>query len=120
MPTNQQAVKKAKQKIDQARRDGATELDLSCEYGAKDSEKLTELPESLDHVGKIRVFLDDEELEDLVVLDPQWLTNRVARVLRNEVEADGERRQVCKLAILTPRQRKTFWPEEDLPTGDGR
>lgn len=47
MPTNQQAFERAKQKIDQARRDGDTELDLSCRYDAKDSEKLTELPESL-------------------------------------------------------------------------
>ncbi len=41
------AYRSAEQKIDKARRSGATELDLSQKYGTKDSEKLAELPDSL-------------------------------------------------------------------------
>ena len=39
--------KAAQKKIQEAERTGATELDLSREYDAEDSDKLTELPESL-------------------------------------------------------------------------
>lgn len=42
-----EAYREAKQKIEAARRSGATELDLSQRYNAKDSEKLSESPESL-------------------------------------------------------------------------
>ena len=51
-----EAYRKAEQKIEQARRDGATELDLSCRYNAKDSEKLTELPESLGQLTQLQTL----------------------------------------------------------------
>ena len=41
------ALQDAEKKIDEALRSGATEFDLSCNYDAKGSEKLTELPEWL-------------------------------------------------------------------------
>ena len=46
MPKDQ-AYQQAEQKIAEALTSRATELDLSQKYNAKDSEKLTELPESL-------------------------------------------------------------------------
>ncbi len=42
-----EAYRKAEKKIEEARRSGATKLDLNQSYGAEDSEKLTELPDSL-------------------------------------------------------------------------
>ena len=47
------AYKKAEKKIEEALRTGATELDLSCSYDAKDSERLTELPESLGRLTQL-------------------------------------------------------------------
>ena len=47
MPTNQQAFEKAKQKIEQTRRDGATELDLS-------SMGLSEIPESIGQLSELQ------------------------------------------------------------------
>ncbi|MCA9930990.1 MAG: hypothetical protein KC419_21040, partial [Anaerolineales bacterium] len=42
-----EAYREAEQKIEEARRAGATKLDLSSSYSAPDEKKLTELPESL-------------------------------------------------------------------------
>jgi Leucine-rich repeat (LRR) protein len=42
-----EAYREAEQEIEKARRSGATEFELRQSYHAKDSEKLTELPESL-------------------------------------------------------------------------
>jgi internalin A len=78
---------------------------------AADSREL--LSRALDGMGKIRVFLDDEELRDVVVLDPQWLTNRIARVLKNE---DQHGKAICRHAILHRVHWSVFWPEEDEAT----
>jgi hypothetical protein len=48
------AYEKANQKIEEARRTGATELDLSCDWDAKDSQKLAELPESLGRLTRLQ------------------------------------------------------------------
>ncbi|MHC4395559.1 MAG: leucine-rich repeat domain-containing protein [Planctomycetota bacterium] len=71
------------------------------------------LAKALDGMGKIKIFLDDDQLKDAVVLDPQWLTNRIARVLKNE---DKNKKAICKYAILEKRHWKTFWPDEDEET----
>ncbi|MDM8521039.1 hypothetical protein QUF64_13405 [Anaerolineales bacterium HSG6] len=47
------AYREAEKRIEQARHSGATELDLSAEWGAKD-EKLTELPESLGQLTQLQ------------------------------------------------------------------
>ncbi|MEM8642951.1 MAG: COR domain-containing protein [Cyanobacteria bacterium P01_G01_bin.54] len=49
-----EAYHAAERKIAEALRTGATELDLSCRYDAKDSEKLTELPELLDQLTQLQ------------------------------------------------------------------
>jgi Leucine-rich repeat (LRR) protein len=51
---NTEPYKKAEAKIAAALRDGAIELDLSCKFGADDSEKLTELPESLSQLTQLQ------------------------------------------------------------------
>ena len=50
------AYRKAEEKIEGALRTGATELNLICEYGAKDSEKLTELPEALGQLTQLQTL----------------------------------------------------------------
>lgn len=49
-----QAYYAAEKKIEEARRSGARELDLSQRYDAKDSDKLTELPESLGQLTQLQ------------------------------------------------------------------
>ena len=71
------------------------------------------LTRALDGMGKIRAFLDDEELRDTVVLDPQWLTSRIAKVLKNEDE-DGK--AICKYAILRRKHWGVFWSGEEEET----
>jgi len=65
-----EAYRNAEQKIEEARRSGAKELDLSARYDAKDSEKLTELPESLGHLTQLqKLVLAYNQLTAL----PEWL-----------------------------------------------
>jgi len=45
-----EAYRKAEQKIEEAGRSGAKKLDLSVQFRADDSERLTELPESLNQL----------------------------------------------------------------------
>src|ERR1051325_3800014 len=49
-----EAYKRAEQKIEEARRSRARKLDLSVGFGVKNSEKLTELPESLGQLTQLR------------------------------------------------------------------
>jgi internalin A len=49
-----EAYRIAEQKIEEARRLVATELDLSVSYGASESERLTELPESLGRLTQLQ------------------------------------------------------------------
>src|SRR6185503_12221039 len=49
-----EAYRKAEEKIEEARRSGARELDLSCGYGRPDTEKLSEWPESLYQLTELR------------------------------------------------------------------
>ena len=60
------AYRKAEKKIEQARQHRATELDLSCDYKAEDSEKLTELPESLGRFTQLQTLnLENNQLTAL-------------------------------------------------------
>ncbi|MHC4880073.1 MAG: leucine-rich repeat domain-containing protein [Planctomycetota bacterium] len=56
MTENQQAFDNAVKKIEQARRDGATELDLSWKWNSEGSGKLTELPESLGQLTQLQTL----------------------------------------------------------------
>ena len=47
---------KAEKKIEEALRTEATQLVLSCEWNAKDSEKLTELPESVGQLKQLEML----------------------------------------------------------------
>ncbi|NEO88189.1 MAG: hypothetical protein F6J87_28620 [Spirulina sp. SIO3F2] len=60
------AYQAAKYKIAEALRTGATELDLSCDWVAEDSERLTELPESLGQLTQLQTLdLSGNQLEEL-------------------------------------------------------
>ncbi|NIN06216.1 MAG: GTPase, partial [Armatimonadetes bacterium] len=93
-------------------------MNLQNLWGLMDSAGVEEdsrelLARALDAMGKIRVFLNDEELRHVVVLDPQWLTNRIARVLKNE---DQHGKAICRHAILNRVHWRILWPEEDEAT----
>lgn len=65
-----EAYQKAEEKIEEARRTGATELNLSCGYGADDSEKLTELPESLGQLTQLQMLrVDWNKVRSI----PEWI-----------------------------------------------
>ncbi len=98
--------------------EGQSQMDIKVLWDLMDSagvraEDRESLARAWDGIGKIRVFLDDPDLRHLVVLDPQWLTSRITRVLRNE---DQEGKAVCERAILERRHWNTFWPEDDEST----
>lgn len=60
------AYQTAKRTIAEVLRRGATKLDLSCEYDAKEHEKLVELPESLGQLTHLRsLYLSDNQLTAL-------------------------------------------------------
>lgn len=68
------ALQAAEKKIAEALRNGATKLDLSCGFDAKDSEKLTELPESLGQFTQLQSLdLCNNQLTTL----PEWLAQLV-------------------------------------------
>jgi hypothetical protein len=66
---------------------GATELDLSCDWGTNDSKKLTELPESLGQLTQLlELYLGDNPLNpELAAANEQWL-DAVMAYLRAEAE----------------------------------
>jgi len=67
----------------------------------KDEEVLTGW---LHELGDILYFADDEELNDLVILDPQWVTEAISEVLESKevIEKDG---------ILTREHLKGLWKD---------
>ena len=54
--THNDAYRKAEEKIAEALRTGATALNLSCDWNTKDSEKLTDLPESLSQLAQLQML----------------------------------------------------------------
>ena len=106
MPTNQQAFENAKQKIDQARRDGATELDLSCGYRAKDSEKLTELPESVDQLTQLQTLdLSGNQLTAL----PEWPQGSTLRELHALLKDKDPAKSFGGLVRVQNKRREFLW-----------
>ncbi|AVH54542.1 COR domain-containing protein [Streptomyces dengpaensis] len=65
------------------------------------------LASALHSLGDILMYSDDEELKDLVVLHPQWLTSYISRVLdaRQVRENDG---------VFTPDHRRALWADLDV------
>lgn len=65
-----EAYQRAEQKIEEALRSGAKELDLSGDLHAEDSSKLAELPKSLGQLSQLqRLNLSGNRLTSL----PEWL-----------------------------------------------
>ena len=83
-----EAYRKAEKKIEEARRTGATELDLSQDYGAEDSKKLTELPESLGQLTQLqRLELYNNQLTALPESLGQLTQLQTLHLSRNQLTA---------------------------------
>ncbi len=61
----------------------------------------------LHELGEILYFRDDDEIDDLVILDPQWVTEVISRVVTcKQTEANN--------AILTKPRMRELWRDVDL------
>ena len=78
------AYRKAEKKIEQARRSGATELDLSAKYDAPDNKKLIELPESIGQLTQLRSL---NIYGNKLTVIPEWLGN-LSNLILLEVSAN--------------------------------
>lgn len=65
------------------------------------------LASALHSLGNILMYTDDEELKDLVVLHPQWLTSYISRVL----DAGQVRRND---GVFTSEHRRELWADLDV------
>ncbi len=69
------------------------------------------LSQWLHDLGDIIYFKEDEELNDMVILDPQWLTKYVYRVLESEEVTEG-------LGIFTRDHMVEVWSDLDANLRD--
>jgi hypothetical protein len=61
----------------------------------------------LHELGEILYFRDDDEIDDIVILDPQWVTEIISRVVTcKQTEANK--------AILTKQRMRELWRDVDL------
>ncbi|MFF7544256.1 COR domain-containing protein [Streptomyces canus] len=73
-----------------------------AEEGVTQPSQQRALSTALHSLGDILYYPDDEELGELVILHPQWLTAYISRVLDDEqVRAEG--------GIFTPTRRRELW-----------
>jgi internalin A len=113
MPADK-ALQNAEEKIAEALRTGATELDLSCEYNADDSEKLTELPESLGQLTQLQTLnLSGNQLTALPESLGQLTQLQTLNLSRNQLTALPESLgQLTQLQTLNlSRNQLTALPE---------
>ena len=83
-----EAYRKAEEKIEEARRTGATELDLSSGFGAEDSMKLTELPESLGQLTQLQTLeLSSNQLTALPESMDQFVQLQTLYIHNNQLTA---------------------------------
>ena len=61
---------------------------------------------ALDELGDILYYGDDDELRDLVILKPQWLSQEIAKVLDSEEVAENR-------GIFTRKLAQEYWAEYD-------
>lgn len=66
-----------------------------------------ELAQALHSLGDILMYSDDEELKDLVVLHPQWLTSYISRVLDAPPVRDND-------GLFTSDHRRELWADLDV------
>jgi internalin A len=61
----------------------------------------------LHELGEILYFRDDDEVDDTVILDPQWVTEVISRVVTCDVTKKNN-------AILTKKQMRELWKDVHL------
>ncbi|MDX2041718.1 MAG: COR domain-containing protein [Acidobacteriota bacterium] len=61
----------------------------------------------LHELGEILYFRDDDEVDDTVILDPQWVTEVISRVVTCKQTKDNN-------AILTKKRMRELWHDVDL------
>ena len=65
----------------------------------------------LHELGEILYFRDNPDLDDIVILDPQWVTESISQVLESEKVVRG-------LGIFTRDHMREVWRELDPPVQD--
>ncbi len=81
-----------------------------CKHHGVTGDAVATLVDLLHDLGQVIYYGDDEGLRDLVVLNPEWLTKAIGRVLE-----DGPTRQ--SQGVLDHRRLKDIWKER--PDGSG-
>lgn len=70
------------------------------------------LTQWLHDLGDILFFQDDRELDDIVVLKPQWVSEYISQVLEDD-------EVIKRFGILTRERRDELWDEKDIGTDIG-
>ncbi|MFN0112527.1 MAG: COR domain-containing protein [Blastocatellia bacterium] len=79
--------------------------------GVKDPLQQKILARRLHELGEILYFGDNVELKDWIMLNPEWVTKIISRVLDSKEVAENQ-------AVLTLRQRDILWPDIEPPLRD--
>ncbi|MFJ9244154.1 COR domain-containing protein [Streptomyces sp. NPDC101776] len=78
--------------------------DFMAEQGVTQPSQQRALSTALHSLGDILYYPDDEELGELVILHPQWVTSYISRVLDDEqVRTEG--------GVFTPTRRRDLWQD---------
>ena len=77
-------------------------LDQLSSVGVNDRDQQTSLLRALHLLGDIMYFDEDEELRDIVILRPQWVSSYIAKVLDSPEVA-------ARKGLLTRRHERELW-----------
>ncbi|MET7485486.1 COR domain-containing protein [Streptomyces sp. NPDC005538] len=80
--------------------------ELLAAHGVTDPTHQQGLRAALHSLGDILAYTDDPELEDIVVLRPQWVTDYISKVLDSHEVRDGN-------GLFTKRHQAHLWRELD-------
>ena len=87
-----------RQQLKDLRAAGTHHINLDCyqeicrDEGIQDEQQMEDLSRMLHDLGVILHYLDDRNLSDFVVLNPQWAVNAIYEVLRHETVAQNQGR----------------------------
>jgi len=77
--------------------------DLMTTHGLAQDEIVT-LSDWLHELGDLLYFQDNQDLKNIVILKPQWVTEHISRVLTSQQLIDNQ-------GVLTDTDRDTLWPD---------
>jgi len=77
--------------------------DLMTTHGLAQDEIVT-LSNWLHELGDLLYFQDNQDLKNIVILKPQWVTEHISRVLTSQQIIDNQ-------GVLTNTYRDTLWPD---------